>query len=143
MLIKTYSGKNWFSRIVLPSLFVFGIYITSDNPSLSGIIFLFLLIYWAIGINENYIRIYDDRLEFGNKMLFWLKKSTFYFTDIFKVQFRRCNKGDLLTVFSTHDNFFGISFNAGSNLFVDDVLELGEILKAKGIEFEVKNEQTF
>jgi len=141
MLIKTYSGKNWFSRILLPSLFVFGIYITSDNPSLSGIIFLFLLIYWAIGIHENYIRIYDDRLEFGNKMLFWLKKSTFYFTDIFKVQFRRCNKGDLLTIFSTQDNFFGISFNASSNLFTNDILELAEILKAKGIEFEVKNEQ--
>ncbi len=74
-------------------------------------------------------------------MLFWLKKSTFYFTDIFKVQFRRCNKGDLLTIFSTQDNFFGISFNASSNLFTNDILELAEILKAKGIEFEVKNEQ--
>jgi len=141
MLIKTFSGKNWFSRILLPSIFVFGIYYTSD--SLCTGLFLFLPFYWMIGINENYIRVYDDRLEFGNKMLFWLKKSTFYFTDIFKVQFRRCNKGDLLTIFSTQDNFFGISFNAGSNLFVDDVLELGEILKAKGIEFEVKNEQTF
>ena len=74
-------------------------------------------------------------------MLFWLKKSTFYFTDIFKVQFRRCNKRDLLTIFSTQDNFFGISFNASSNLFTNDILELAEILKAKGIEFEVKNEQ--
>ena len=52
MLIKTYSGKNWFSRILLPSLFVFGIYITSDSPSLVGTIFLFLLFYWMIGINE-------------------------------------------------------------------------------------------